>query len=118
MLRKELIISIFAAFILLGAFGTALAEINSYEEESQSLTAMSEMDGSTQSFEQPERIDLEGSEGSYESEYEIGSTPKAHQAAASYDYLSAGNTDYRDDDYGTWENEVIVDRRGAVCSNC
>ncbi len=117
MLRKELIICVCAAFILLGSFSTALAENNELADEIMSDTSETKADVAARNFVYEERLALYGSEGSYEAEHEAVATPKALHAAANYDYNQAEDWQLRVDDQGSSDTGVFDENR-VICVNC
>ena len=129
MLRKELIIGVFAVFTLLVSFGTALAE----DSNDKSILGTDEFvfdapettaDVAARNYVyDEEQLALIGTEGGGE----IASTPEALNAARSYNYdeehlakvgTEAGNWEFQFADQGTGMSEVIVDKRDAVCNEC
>ena len=117
MLRKELIISVFAALILLGSFGTALAENNGLADEIRSETFHSKVDVVVGDYVYVEQTAIEGTEGSNEANYETLSTPKALHAAANYDYNQTEDWQLRVDDRGS-SNAGAIDENRVFCVSC
>jgi hypothetical protein len=129
MLRKELIIAIFAAFTLLVSSGIALAE----DSNDKSILGTDEF-----TFDAPEtQADVAARDYVYDEKQlaligteaggEIASTQQARNAAAIHVYdeehmvavgTEAGNWDYRFDGQGSGTSEAVADKRGATCSNC
>lgn len=117
MLRKELIIGVFAAFILMGSFGTALAENNSLADEIRSEAFHSKVDVVVGDNEYMGKMAIEGTEGSYEAESVTLSTPKALNAAANFDYNRAEDWQLRVDDYGL-SGAAGFDENRVFCVRC
>ena len=127
MLKKQLIVTVFAIFFLLGSFGTALAVIESEAGEANAPETKAEV-AAKNSVYIVEQVALYDSEGSYEVEYEIVSTSKALLAAANHDYVEdhlAGvgleqeeDSQPRADGHGSGMKGVIADKRDATCSSC
>jgi hypothetical protein len=129
MLRKELIVGIFAAFTILILFGTALAE----DSNDKSILGTDEF-----TFDAPEtKADVASRNYVYDKEplalvgteagSEVTSIPQAQQAARNYVYdeerlaavgTEAGDWKFRVDDQGSGTSEVIADKRDATCSKC
>ncbi|MCK5209047.1 MAG: hypothetical protein KAQ79_13530 [Cyclobacteriaceae bacterium] len=131
MLTKELIIGIFAAFIIMVSFGTALAE-----DTDKSLLGADEY-----IFDAPEmETDVAARNYVYNDEHlallateaggEVVSTPSPLQAAGNNSYnqdrlVAAGSEagddwEFRFDDQGLGAREAIADKqdRDAICTNC
>jgi len=117
MLKKELIIGVFCAFILMGSFGTALAENNSLADEIRSEAFHSKVDVAAGDNVHMGQMAIEGTEGSYEAESVTLSTPKALHAAANFDYNRAENWQLRVDDYGSSGTGVFNENR-VFCVSC
>ena len=129
MLRKELIIGVFAAFILLSSFGTALAE----DSNDKSILGTDEF-----TFDAPEtKADVAARDYVYDEEQlaligteaggEMVSTPKALRASRSHNYdeehlvavgTEAGNWEFRFNEQRTGAGETIADKRDSTCSKC
>ena len=128
MFRKELIIGVLATSVLLGSFGTALAE----DSNDKSILGTAEFTFSASEaavdeaarnyvYDQ-EQLDLIGTEAGGE----IASTPQALHAAANNIYneeqsavvaTEAGDWEYKYDDQGSGASEVATDKRGTPSSN-
>ena len=128
MLKKQLIIGVLATSVLLGSFGTALAEDSNdksilgtdefsfeYSETAADVAARNYV------YDQ-EQLDLIGTEAGGE----IASTPQAQSAARNYDYnkehlavvgTEAGDWEFRSYDQGTATSEAIADKRDTTHNN-
>lgn len=129
MLRKEIIVGIFAAFTLLLSFGTALAE----DSNDTSITGSDEF-----VFNAPEtKADVAARNYVYDEDQlaligteagsEVASAPKALRAARNHGYneerlavvgTEAGDWEFRFGGQGSGTSEAIADKRDATCSNC
>jgi len=128
MFRKELIIGVLATSVILGSFGTALAEDSNdksilgtdefsceYSETAADVAARNYV------YDQ-EQLDLIGTEAGGE----IVSTPQALRAARNYDYnkeqlavvgTEAGDWEFRSYDQVSGSNEAVADKRAINHGN-
>ena len=128
MFKKELIIGVLATSVLLGSFGTALAEdsndksiLGTDEFSFESSETAADVAARNYVYDQ-EQLDLIGTEAGGE----ITSTPQALRAARNYEYnkerlavvgTEAGVWEFRFDDQGSGGNEAVADKRAINHGN-
>jgi hypothetical protein len=125
MFRKELIIGVLATSVILGSFGTALAEdsndksiLGTDEFSFESSETAADVAARNYVYDQ-EQLDLIGTEAGGE----IASTPQALRAARDHDYnkeqlavvgTEAGDWEFQSYDQGSESNEAVADKRAVT----